>query len=463
MSIGMVHLVPVQPCQMGRWDAIGLRLVVYPLVRARGIIPGQREGVARTTLMGPIRNWRESLAVPWHRTLLVIFLAQLTTAVGFSSIFPFLPLYVQSLGSVTGADIELMAGLVFSAQAFTMMIASPIWGLVADRFGRKLMVQRAMFGGSVILLLMAFVRSSEELVALRAIQGTITGTVAASNALVASVAPRRRTGFAMGLLQVGLGAGVALGPLLGGAVADAYGYRSAFYVTSALLFVSGLMVWRWVHESFIAPAGSGEGQARWIRHWQAILSAQGVRISYAMRFTSQLGQQMIVPMAPLFIASLMTDATRLNTVTGLVVGTGAAFTTLTAIYLGRLGDQVGHRKVLIYSSLGAACFYWPASLVGSPWQLLALQAAVGVALGGVVPSISALLAGYTQIGEEGAVYGLDNSIRSAAQSVAPMVASGVAIAFGLRAVFVAAAAVFGVAVLLALIWLPGPVGEAVSA
>lgn len=413
--------------------------------------------------MRHIRRWRQSLAVPWHRTLLVIFLAQLATAVGFSSIFPFLPLYVQSLGSVTGTDTEIMAGLVFSAQAFTMMIASPIWGLVADRFGRKLMVQRAMFGGSVILLLMAFVRSSEELVALRAIQGMITGTVAASNALVASVAPRRRTGFAMGLLQVGLGAGVALGPLVGGAMADAFGYRSAFYVTSLMLLASGVMVWRWVHEDFIAPAGTEMGQARWFRHWQAIISAPGVRITYAMRFASQLGQGMIVPMAPLFVESLMSDMSRVNTMTGLVVGIGSAFTTLSAITLGRLGDRVGHRKVLIYSSLGAAFFYWPASLVSGPWQLLILQAVVGVALGGVVPSISALLAGYTQIGEEGAVYGLDNSIRSGARSVAPLAASAVAIAFGLRAVFVGAALVFGVAVLLAMAWLPKSSAEAVAA
>jgi DHA1 family multidrug resistance protein-like MFS transporter len=415
------------------------------------------------TLLDRFRGLRQTLAVPWHRTLLVMFMAQLTTAVGFSSIFPFLPLYVQSLGSVTGTDIEVMAGLVFSAQAFTMMIASPIWGLVADRFGRKLMVQRAMFGGSVILLLMAFVRSSEELVALRAIQGTITGTVAASSALVAAVAPRRRTGFAMGLLQVGLGAGVALGPLIGGAVADAFGYRSAFYVTSGLLLASGFMVWRWVHEDFVAPSSSAGGQSSWLRHWQTILAGHGVRITYAMRFTSQLGQQMIVPMAPLFIESLMADSSRVNTVTGLVVGTASAFTTLSAVYLGRLGDRVGHRRVLVLSSLAAALFYWPASLVSGPWQLLVLQAAVGIALGGVVPSISALLAGYTSVGEEGAVYGLDNSIRSAAQTVAPLAGSVVAIAFGLRGVFVASALVFGLAGVLAMTWLPKSASEMASA
>ena len=88
------------------------------------------------------------------------------TAVGYSSIFPFLPLYVEDLGSALGVSLELLAGLVFSAQAFMMMLASPFWGAIADRYGRKLMVQRSLYGGTVLLLMMAFVRSAEELVLL---------------------------------------------------------------------------------------------------------------------------------------------------------------------------------------------------------------------------------------------------------------------------------------------------------
>ncbi|HLF80559.1 MAG TPA: MFS transporter, partial [Anaerolineales bacterium] len=178
----------------------------------------------------------------WQRTLYIVFFAQLMTAVGFSSIFPFLPLYVESLGTSTSLSLELLAGLVFSAQAFTMMLASPIWGALADRYGRKVMVERAAFGGAVLLLMMAYVRSAEQLVALRAIQGFVTGTLAASNALVAASVPRERTGYAMGLLQTALGTGVAVGPLIGGAAADAFGYRAAFYLTAALLFLAGLLV-----------------------------------------------------------------------------------------------------------------------------------------------------------------------------------------------------------------------------
>jgi len=127
----------------------------------------------------------------WQRTLYIMFFAQLMVAVGFSSIFPFLPLYVEHLGSTTGMSIELLAGLVYSTQAFAMMLASPIWGVVADRMGRKLMVERSMYGGAVILLLMAFGTSAKQLVLLRTLHGLITGTIAAANALVASVTPRR--------------------------------------------------------------------------------------------------------------------------------------------------------------------------------------------------------------------------------------------------------------------------------
>ena len=141
-------------------------------------------------------------ATSWQKTLYITLVAQLITAVGFSSIFPFLPLYVQALGSHTSLSVELLAGLVFSAQAVTMALASPIWGALADRYGRKMMVQRALFGGAVIMLLMGFVRTAEELVLLRAIQGLITGTVAANSALVAAATPRERTGYAMGL-QIG--------------------------------------------------------------------------------------------------------------------------------------------------------------------------------------------------------------------------------------------------------------------
>lgn len=390
----------------------------------------------------------------WRRTLYIIFVAQLVTAIGFSSIFPFLPLYVESLGTGTNLSVELLAGLVYSSQAFTMMIASPIWGALADRYGRKLMVERAMFGGAIILLLMAFVQTAEQLVFLRAVQGLVTGTVAAASALVAASAPRERMGYSMGLLQVSLGAGVALGPLIGGSVADSFGYSYTFYVTSALLLSAGLMVLFGVDERFEPNSELSTGWQSFISEWRQIFSATGIITTYIMRFITQLGRMMIVPIAPLFIQTLLIDSSRLNTFTGLVVGAASASATISAVYLGRLGDRMGHRRILIFSAFAAGILYIPQSQVTAGWQLLILQALVGIALGGIIPAISALLAGYTQSGEEGAVYGIDNSINAGSRALAPLLGAALGYWLGLRATFAATAVLFIFAGILAMWRLP---------
>ena len=390
---------------------------------------------------------------PWQRTLYIMFVAQLLTAVGFSVIFPFLSLYVTDLGSQTALSVEFLAGAVFSAQAITMMIASPFWGAVADRYGRKLMVQRAMFGGAIIMLLMGFVRSGEELVLLRALQGMITGTVAAANALVASVAPRQRSGYAMGLLQMGQTTGIAIGPLIGGVLADAFGYRQTFILTSLLLLTGGVLVFFGVDENFV-PRRQTAVKPSFLADWRHVFQADGVMLAYGLRFLANLGRVMLVPFAPLFIATLLVDSGRLNTFTGLVIGVSAGAGTITAVYFGRLGDRIGHSRVLKWSALAAGLFFLPQSLVTEAWHLLVLQAFTGAAAGGIIPAISALLARFTEPGEEGSVYGIDNSIVAGARAAAPLLGSVIAFWFDLRATFVATAVVFLLVSLLAFTKLP---------
>jgi len=391
---------------------------------------------------------------PWQSTLYVLAFAQLITAVGFSSIFPFLPLYVEDLGSTTHLGVEVLSGMVFSAQGLTMMLASPIWGALADRYGRKLMVQRSLFGGAVLLLVMAFARSAEDLVLLRAIQGLITGTVAANSAMVASIAPRERSGYAMGVLGLSLGAGVAAGPLLGGALADALGYQAAFFGTAALLFLAGLLVLFVVKEEFDPKDSERITAKRMLADWRHVLGEPGVLATYGMRFMTTLGRMMVVPIAPLFIQTLLLSTTRINTFVGLVTGVSAGATTLSSVYLGKLGDQIGNRRVLIGGIVGAGVLFLPQSLVTAGWQLLVLQALTGVAIGGILPSISALLSKYTQPGEEGSTYGLDNSINAAGRAAAPLIGGSIAVGLGLRAAYAATGVTLLIAAILAVRFLP---------
>lgn len=386
----------------------------------------------------------------WRRTLYIMVFCQLITSIGFSSIFPFLSLYVKSLGSTTSLGTELLAGLVFSCQAVTMTIASPVWGMVADRWGRKPMVERAMFGGAVILLLMAFARSGEELVVLRAVQGLITGTIGAANALVAAVVPRERTGYAMGLLQTGIGVGVGVGPVIGGAAADLFGYQAAFYVTSALLAVAGVIVHWGVKERF-EPLARPAGRRGVLAGWRQILTARGVAATYSLRFLDSLARMAFVPILPFFALELVADDSRVNSFTGLVIGSAAAAAAVFGVFIGRAGDRTGHRRILILSALAGFAAFLLQGWVTQGWQFLLLQVGAGIAHGGIITGVGALLARYTLHGEEGAVYGLDNSINSGARALAPMVGVTVAIWFGYRAVFASISLLY-LAAALAAVW-----------
>ncbi|MEM6284033.1 MAG: MFS transporter [Chloroflexota bacterium] len=407
------------------------------------------------SLLSQLRDTFFERRSSWQVTLTVVFLAQAFTAVGFSMVFPFLPLYVEHLGSVTGMSVELMAGLVIAAQAFTMMVVSPLWGAAADRYGRKLMVMRAMFGGSVVLLLMGLVRNGEQLIILRGIQGMITGTVAANNALVAAAVPRERIGFAMGVLQVGQWGGFALGQIVGGVLADAFGFAMPFFITAAALLVSGVLVYFGVQEDF-TPADETAERPNLLQQWGHVLRAEGVGMVYTLRFMAGVARFMIVPIAPLFIMSLLpAGSTNIGTFTGSVTAVSYAAATFSGIYLGRLGDRIGHRQILLWSSVAAVVVYIPQIFVDSVWAFWFWQAMAGLAMGGVISAPSALLAHYTDAGEEGATYGLDNAVISASRFVAPLIGSALVLGFGdMRLTFAATAIMFTVIVAGTYFYLP---------
>jgi MFS transporter, DHA1 family, multidrug resistance protein len=381
-----------------------------------------------------------------------MFTSQLLSAVGFSMIFPFLPGYVNSLGSSLGINLVFLAGAVFSSQAITMTIASPIWGTLADRFGKKSMVERAMFGGSLILLAMAFSTNAETLVVLRAIQGFISGTVAAANALVAATAPRERAGYAMGVLQTGVWSGVALGPLLGGLLADAYGYHVAFYFTAGLLFLGGVLVHFGV-ENVKTENHKGKSKS-FIADWKHVLVAPGVNYVFIIRFLGWLGRNILVPYLPLFMATLLVNGSRLNTMTGVAIGLSSAAGTVTSFFLGRGGDKYGHKLVLVICALATTALYIAQIWTTDVWTLIVLQTLTGAAAGGIMPVLSALLNLYITPGEEGAAYGLDNSVTSFSRAVAPMLGAVVVFFSGYKGLFFIAALLFAATAVFAFWKLP---------
>ncbi len=169
--------------------------------------------------VGP-NSWRRNLAVLWFGTFMA--------GIGFSEVMPFLSLYVDSLGHFTHNELSVYSGLAFAASYFVTAIASPLWGKLADRTGRKLMLVRASAGMAIVFILMGLVTNVWQLIGLRLLQGVFSGYISNANALIATQVPKRRSGQALGTLVTGNVSGALLGPLLGGTLASFFSYRVTF-------------------------------------------------------------------------------------------------------------------------------------------------------------------------------------------------------------------------------------------
>jgi len=395
----------------------------------------------------PVAGAALGSAPNWQRTLGALWLAQTLTIIGFSLRTPFLPFFVAELGARNLETQVLWAGAINAGGAAVMAITAPLWGALADRYGRKLMVLRAMVAGSLTIGLMALATSPWQLFVLRLVEGGFTGTVTASTTLAASTVPRERLGFGMGLMQMAVFSGSAVGPLIGGVLADQIGYRATFVLAGSLLLVSALLVAFLVEERFELPsrrAGHGETGGE---TWQLLLAPAllGIVVSlFALRAASMALQ----PIVPLLVAQLARGSSAVNSLAGLAMGVSGMTSAVASVGLGRLSDRIGQRPLLIGSGALAAATFLPLGLTTQVWQVIVLQALFGIASGGMLPTANALVARLTPEGRRGTVYGFTTTASSLGAFVGPLGGTALAAALGLHAPFL----VIGLALAVTVAW-----------
>ena len=167
-------------------------------------------------------------AGPWKRNVIVCMFGSFTTIVAMTLLLPFLPLYVEQLGVKDHAAIAQWSGVAYGATFFSAALAAPLWGRLADRYGRKLMLIRASLGMAVAMSLIGMAQNVWQLVALRLLAGLLGGYASGSTLLIATQTPKARSGWALGTLSSGIMAGSLAGPLIGGVLPPLIGIRSTF-------------------------------------------------------------------------------------------------------------------------------------------------------------------------------------------------------------------------------------------
>jgi len=381
----------------------------------------------------------------WRRNLYTIFVAEFIVIAGFSFVNPFMPLFIQELGNFTNQQAAFWAGIATSVGGIAMFFIAPIWGILADRWGRKPMVLRAMFGAGVVSALIGLAPNVYYVVALRFTQGLLSGTVAAASALVAASTPRNKMPFAMGLLMVAIFTGSSFGPLAGGFIADSVGYKAAFFITGGLLFSGGLIVLLFVKEKFEQPA---KGQRASLSSLLRLAKSREILPLLLALCALQAGPQMITPIISLFIRELDPEGMA-ATASGLAFCFMGVVAAISAVIAGRLGEHITLKRILVISCLGTGLLYLPPMWAQTVTQLIILIALTGLLKGGLMMSSNALVGLSVPRSQQGIAYGVAQSANALGSGLGPLIGGSLAPIIGLRSVFGVAGGLFmliGVAV-----------------
>jgi MFS transporter, DHA1 family, multidrug resistance protein len=387
----------------------------------------------------------------WQRNLWTRVVAQTLTGVAYSFTYPFVPLFVQTMGSYDTTEAAQWAGVIAASASLAMAVAQPVWGNMADRWGRKPMIVRAMAGGAITTFIMGLVVSPEQLLLVRLVQGSLMGTVAASTALVASTAPQDRLGFSLGLIQVAMFLGNSVGPLMGGVIADTLGYRFSFAIAGSLMVIGTALVVLVVREIRVQPRASVRPPGLW-EGSKSVLALPFFPSLLFVIFMIQIGGVIVSPVLSLFIAEL---GSRENAATsaGLVIGATGMVSAVSAVVIGRLSDRMGRTRLLPVCLAGAAVAYFPQALVQQVWQLMALRMTMGVFLGGLMPTANALVASLVPEERRGSAYGLTSTASALSHSIGPLMAAVIVSHWGMRPVFLTTAIIFGLVFCWVTYWL----------
>ncbi|HEY2494255.1 MAG TPA: MFS transporter [Paenibacillus sp.] len=386
---------------------------------------------------------------PWKVNLIVLWIGQFLVNAGMTMITPFLALYLaRDLGVQGEHAIGIWAGLIFAANFLTSFLFQPLWGKLSDRYGRKIMLLRSGFGMAIVMVLMGFAQNPWHLLLLRLLNGTISGFNPASISLVSGTTPKAQMGFAMGMMQSGSVAGTILGPLIGGVLADMIGFRPIFYVTGALIFAASLLALFMVKENFNREEASQIAQVSVIQGFKELAHIPQLLALFAVTFLLQFA--MISPMSllPLYVQKLHNNTADIALWAGMVTAVTGISNMITSPILGKFSDKFGAHRILTYALLGAGLMLIPQAFVQNVWQLIVIRFLMGVFMGGLLPSVNALIRSYTPEGMESRAFAFNSSTLALGNMLGALVGGFLSGFIGIEGLFI----ISGCLLLINMVW-----------
>ncbi|WP_042880595.1 MFS transporter [Cupriavidus necator] len=372
----------------------------------------------------------------WRRNLVICVFGSFTTLVSLSMLLPFLPLYVEQLGVTSSAEIVQWSGVAFGVTFLGTALTAPLWGRMADRFGRKPMLIRAAIGMAVVMSMIGMAHNVYELVALRFAAGLIGGYASASMVMIGTQAPPERSGWALGVLSTGALAGNLIGPLVGGLLPNLIGIRGAFAAAAGMIAIAAILTIAFVREDFSdlarQPLSRPQPGAAGTHRKMPRVAIAALLVTATMVLLANMS---IEPIITVYIAQLGVPHERLATVAGIVMAGSAFGSMLTAARLGALADRIGAWQVIIGCLVATALVMIPQAFVTNWWTLAILRGLMGMTLAGLLPAIAKLVRQAVAEHESGKMLGYLQSAQYAGQVVGPLIGAQIGVHVGMRSVF----------------------------
>ncbi|MBJ7540410.1 multidrug efflux MFS transporter [Streptococcus sp. SL1232] len=359
------------------------------------------------------------------------WLGNFFTGASFSLVMPFMALYVEELGAPKN-KVEWYAGLAVSLSALASALIAPVWGRLADRYGRKTMMVRASLAMTFTMGGLAFVPNVFWLLALRVLNGLFSGYVPNSNALIASQAPKSRSGYALGTLATGVIGGSLVGPLLGGVLAEIMGIRQVFLLVGFILLICNLLTVFFIKEEFQPVTKANAMSTR-----EVFSSIKDKQILIGLFVTSmiiQISAQSISPILTLYIRNLG-QTENLMFVSGLIVSALGFSSMLSSSTLGKIGDKIGNHRLLLIALFYSFGMYVLSAMAQNSLQLGIVRFLYGFGTGALMPSVNSLLTKITPREGISRIFSYNQMFMNIGQVLGPFVGSAVATGMGYRSVF----------------------------
>jgi len=374
----------------------------------------------------------------------------ITAGVGSSSSqfwIPFLAFYFLRLGATSDANALFWLALSLTGQGVGRILTGPLWGFLADRYGRKLMFVRALYAASLTGFVVAFATQPWHVVLAYFFQGSLSGFIPAAVALTSVTVPRHRLRTGLASVTAAQYLGTTVGPVMGSVLASTLGLRGAILAGSSLPALMAVVATIFVPRDEVTPrplTASGQAAGGWrLREFAREISPQ-FAIPLFLYFALYAGEQVLRTATPIAIKEI--SHTTLPT-----ADVGAAFTAaglgsvIGAFGLSRLAVRTGKTRVslTVIITLQALAHVVLARTTAVPAYILCLGA-IFIAQGAMIPSTNTLIAASVSPAWRGTAFGIASSFQAAAFGIGPL-STAVFARFSLFSSFLAVGVLFLIA------------------